>query len=143
MPSLNLNKKMTLFLLGHIFLSFVLPIAHSHAAGDWGLHGSLGGGLIREPFRIAHPENTCCEIHEPGRSTPNQHHLHFILQDQTATIRLTQLGFSPADEPVVVAEKQPFPLFKIATEKVAWHEFLCFSRILLAVHSGLSPPSRL
>ena len=138
----SINKKMTLFLLGYFFLTFVLPLTHCHAEGGWEEHGLLRAGMVREPFRPSHTENSCCEIHERGHHSSNQHHRHYLLQDQTATVRLTQDDYSTAAEPEFIAEKKSFnPL--VFAEKVVADQVPFSSKIVLSVHSGLSPPALL
>ncbi|MBI5585275.1 MAG: hypothetical protein HY892_15795 [Deltaproteobacteria bacterium] len=137
-----LNKKMTLFLLGYFFLSFILPLTHCHAEGGWSENESFGVGVVTEPFRASHTENTCCEIHEQGHHSSNQAHRHFLLQDQMAAPRSTQFDYSTAAEPVFTAEEKSFnPL--ACPEKVVANEVPITSSIFLSVHSGLSPPALL
>jgi hypothetical protein len=139
----RINKKITSFFLGYLFLVLLFPLAHCHAAGGLTGNGFCGTGPGSEHFRVSLPGNPCCEIHEQGRHAPDRHHLYFLLQDQTATVRSTQLDYSSAAEPVFSAAKQSFHLFEQSAERVLANESAFSPQLFLTTHSGLSPPSLL
>lgn len=109
----------------------LIPSTHSHTADLPSENASLS---------LAFNEGKCCELHESSHEEDDDHHIHFLVENQTSSARYNQDLTSPALQNLAVAAKVNFDHYLRgvvgATAPISdFHQ-----EALRPIFSGLSPP---
>lgn len=130
------NRQLYLLFLIYFLAVIVFPSSHCHAKTGLAEKGHCSKELSIEECL----KKTCCELHEEHHDKADEHHIHFILDDQNTSIRLqhpersvSSMQHTASDEKSSAVE--PFFLSYVIPEffKTACKGFS-------ATFSGLSPP---
>lgn len=124
-----------------IYFSFLalFPVTHCHAAEALSDKSTCGTG--RGPDHLPFTSvDRCCELHENGHTNSNDHHVHFLADNQTAPTRYNQNNTSPAPQNLTVFDEVRFLNYLLKSLGAAVSTPNFYQDALCPLFSGLSPP---
>lgn len=133
-------KQCRLFFILYFIIIAIFPYSHSHAESEPKVVCFDGSAYSSEHDYFCIPAIRHDEHYADSRSSPDDHHLHFLAEDSNFTSRLTgsenktQLKHIAITETVIVQSSKSSVIAKIRDHSRSTHAVF-YSR------SGLSPPS--
>lgn len=133
------HRKSYLFFFLYFLFTVAFPASHCHAEQRLADSRYCGAGFNAEHIPGL-SKDSCCELHEDNHDEADAHHIHFLMDDQNASIRLQ------------ITERSVAPLYFTVSEQISpvvEHPFLSFVFLDIfktshkgfpATFSGLSPP---